>query len=381
MQFVFKFIRIRQVLFWAVILFLASPLAYAQKVGDRVECSPYGLATQWFPGTIVKQEGADFLVRLDPRAGYSSPEEYIVSKKFIRTGGAGLQPAAAAEPVKPAVSEPNKLAPQVVPPAGNRTVQPAADLPIQQQLKAPQAHGQYKIGDRVKVSRNFLKDEKYWEAAVITKIVPGSGFEVHTDGKGATSQGDWFIVRPEWIKHDTGLAPKIAEPGPFPINNRPIPSAQKTYPASDCQANEGKYKEMIEDWKRFNFGVDYDQVDVLWDSFQIGGTTTVFDPYNHAQFSNARDVAASYKVRAVRRYTQGGRSFVKTVVYQYKQHVYFYVDKRGNCVYQTKDGSIGEMIYDQTKEVALSEFESIKKFVYARPQWLRCACQTRALGS
>lgn len=374
MQFFFKFIPSRHALF-CLILFFTCPLAYAQKVGDRVECSPYGLATQWFPGTIVKQEGADFLVRLDPRAGYSSPEKYIVSKKFIRPGGAAAQPALVPGPIKPLLPGLANPAPPVVTPVGNQTATPAADPPIQQSIQAPPTDGQFKVGDRVRVSRNFLKDEKYWEAAVITKIVPGSGFEVHTDGKSSTSQGDWFIVRPEWIKHAAAAPPNFAEPGPFPINKRPIPTAQKTYPASNCQANEGYYKEMIEDWKRFNFGLDYDQVDVLWDNFQIGGTTTVFDPYNQAQFSNARDVTAHYRVRAIRRYTQGGRNFVKTVVYQYKQHVYFYVDKRGNCVYQTKDGSMGELIYDQTKEVAMREFERIQKFVYERPQWLHSACE------
>ena len=371
-----KFRLIRLFLLSALVSLIPFSSASAQKVGDRVQCSPYGIATQWFPGTIVKQEGADFLVRLDPREGYSSPEEYIVSKRFIKPGAPGAPP--------PAPAKPDNQAPPAVPGAGG--VNPGGigigaanppNAPVQPQAEVS---GAFKVGDRVKVSRNFIKDEKYWETAVITKVVPGSGFEVRTDGKGATTQGDWFIVRPEWMKHDASTTPQAAEPGPFPVNTRPIPKAQKTYTAADCQPNEAKYKEMIEDWKRYSFGIDYDQVDVLWDRFQIGGTTTVFDPYNHAQFSNARDVTANYRVRAIRRYTQQGRTFVKTIVYQYKQHVYFYVDTRGNCVFQNKDGSMGELLYDQTKEVALKDYAALRKIAYKKPTWLRCACASETNG-
>jgi hypothetical protein len=138
--------------------------ANAQAVGSRVEVSPFGLETSWFPGTVLSNDGSGCQVRLDPRPGYGKNEEYYVQLRWVR---ASISP-----PPGPAAStSPGSLA------ASSKSIGTTGDA-------ASSSDDNFVVGQRVSGNNVSPSANAYWKAGTITKIISPGVYEVLFDHNG-----------------------------------------------------------------------------------------------------------------------------------------------------------------------------------------------------
>lgn len=338
------------------------------KIGDIVNASPFALKDQWYPGQIIGFQYGNPIVRLT-RPGMDRSEDHLIMPNWVKAAAGAVNNA-----LNGGMPGGMPQLPGGLPDMPQFNAPPIAANPPAFQPPAANRGGPIKVGDRVRFSPEFWKDKSKWKTGIV-KAVDGNGnYEVQADAKGPLQNSVWQTVREEFIEKDNSAGPQLAGPGNFPTTNKPIPGhEQGPRPGSDCQPNAARFREILEDHYRYNYGIDHEQVDIAWDSFNFGRS-------NEAQRKEmgARDmyqVDASFRVKAVRTYEQQGRKYQKTVVYQYvKPVILFWVNDAGNCVFGGVDKSGGKLIYDSTNEISQVEFEAAPRFVYARPAQYGCNC-------
>lgn len=194
----------------------SGSVAIAQAIGSHVECSPTSMASSWWPGTVIKVDGAgNCTVRLDQREGYAPNEEYFVPKKWVRV---------AAAPAKT-----DDAAAATAATTGN----------------GAQNSSDFAVGTRVRANNIHTPGEAHWHNGTITRMISPGLYAVHFDHNGLD-----LVVKQEWIKAGAGAPTVVPGRGGQnngipnnPNQNAPSPVAgPNKAPATQSPASQAKGK-------------------------------------------------------------------------------------------------------------------------------------------
>lgn len=223
-------VRIAPCILLAVLLWVAPMnLGKTQGVGSKVDVSPFGLDSQWYPATVTNvQPNGDYEVKLDPREGYGE-ETYFVQKRWVRATAnpapvnnqpmpppqpAPIQPAPfpAGQPVNPAWQNPLPALPHVQPLPRSNPGQPT--IPVH-------------IGDIVDASPFAIGNQ--WFRGVVVGFQNGIPI-VRLERPGFGGAQD-FTVPVQWLKLVSSAMPQLPVQAPPNLQpNNPIPPPGQILP-------------------------------------------------------------------------------------------------------------------------------------------------------